>query len=124
VLTIGVEARLSLEIGSTVILPAAVRYQTELAANVAALTAAGVAADTGDLQSVSASIADLRSALATLGAAIATEVGHDAFAEGTHARDALLPAMAAVRAAADTLETIVADDLWPLPTYQEMLFML
>ncbi len=124
VLTIGVEARLSLEIGSTVILPAAVRYQTELAANVAALTAAGVAADTGDLQSVSASIADLRSTLATLGAAIAAEVGHDAFAEGTHARDALLPAMAAVRAAADTLETIVADDLWPLPTYQEMLFML
>ncbi|MEK6437521.1 hypothetical protein [Pseudonocardia sp. T1-2H] len=33
-------------------------------------------------------------------------------------------AMAAVRAAADTLEGIVADDLWPLPTYQEMLFIL
>ena len=32
--------------------------------------------------------------------------------------------MAAVRSAADTLEEIVADDLWPLPTYQEMLFML
>ena len=32
--------------------------------------------------------------------------------------------MAAVRAAADALEGIVADDLWPLPTYQEMLFIL
>jgi glutamine synthetase len=32
--------------------------------------------------------------------------------------------MAAVRTAADTLETLVADDLWPLPTYQEMLFIL
>jgi glutamine synthetase len=32
--------------------------------------------------------------------------------------------MAAVRAAVDELETIVADDLWPLPTYQEMMFIL
>jgi glutamine synthetase len=30
--------------------------------------------------------------------------------------------MAALRTAADTLEGIVADDLWPLPSYQEMLF--
>ena len=32
------------------------------------------------------------------------------------------PAMEAVRAVVDELETIVADDHWPLPTYQEMLF--
>jgi glutamine synthetase len=32
--------------------------------------------------------------------------------------------MSAVRVAADALEEIVADDLWPLPTYQEMLFVL
>ncbi len=41
-----------------------------------------------------------------------------------HARDELLPAMAAVRAAADRFEAVVADDLWALPTYQEMLFIL
>ena len=35
-----------------------------------------------------------------------------------------LPAMAAVRAAVDELESLVADDLWPLATYQEMLFIL
>ena len=45
-------------------------------------------------------------------------------AEAEHARDALLPAMAAVRSAADTLEGVVADDLWPLPSYQEMLYIL
>ena len=45
-LTIGVEAKLTLEIGSTVVLPAAVRYQTELAQNVAALKEAGVAPST------------------------------------------------------------------------------
>ncbi len=32
--------------------------------------------------------------------------------------------MAEVRTAADALEGVVADDLWPLPTYQEMLYIL
>ncbi|MFD1713729.1 glutamine synthetase III [Amnibacterium flavum] len=123
-LSIGVEARLTLEIGSTMVLPAAVRYQTELATNVTALKTAGVDADTTALDEVSAPIADLRSALATLKSALAADAGHESLAEAEHARDALLPAMNAVRAAADTLETLVADDLWPLPTYQEMLFIL
>jgi glutamine synthetase len=124
VLSISVEAKLTLEIGSTSVLPAAVRYQTELAANVAALKAAGVDADTSDLLAVSAPIADLRRALRTLSEALAADAGHDALAEATHAATALLPAMAAVRAAADILESVVADDLWPLPTYQEMLYIL
>jgi len=124
VLTIGVEARLSLEIGSTAILPAAVRYQTELAANVAALKAAGVDADLSSLEAVSAPLADLRSALGKLKDALAEDAGHEALDEAKHARDSLLPAMSAVRAAADILEEVVADDLWPLPTYQEMLFVL
>jgi glutamine synthetase len=34
----------------------------------------------------------------------------------------IVPAMHSVRSVADRLETLVADDLWPLPTYQEMLF--
>jgi len=45
----------------------------------------------------------------------------EAHAEHTQS---LLPLMDAVRAAADTLEGVVADDLWPLPTYQEMLYIL
>ena len=44
--------------------------------------------------------------------------------EAEHAQEGLLPAMATVRAAADDLEAMVADDLWPLATYQEMLFIL
>ena len=38
-------------------------------------------------------------------------------------RDLVLPAMTAVREQADLLETIVADDLWPLPKYREILFL-
>jgi glutamine synthetase len=37
-------------------------------------------------------------------------------------RDKVIPAMDGVRAVADRLEGIVADDLWPLPKYSEMLF--
>lgn len=125
-LTIAVEAKLALEIGSTVVLPAAVRYQTELAQNVAALKAAGLAADTGLLEAVSTPITALVGALTSLKEALANAEGGfgEALDGALHARDALLPAMAAVRAAADTLEGVVADDLWPLPTYQEMLFIL
>jgi glutamine synthetase len=123
-LTVGVEARLTLEIGATVILPAAVRYQTEIALNVGALKAAGVDADASALDEVTAPVTALRSALATLRAGLAADAGHAALEEAEHARSVLLPAMNDVRAAADALEEIVADDLWPLPTYQEMLFIL
>ena len=37
-------------------------------------------------------------------------------------RDTVIPAMEDVREVADRLERLVADDLWPLPKYEEMLF--
>jgi glutamine synthetase len=123
-LTIGVEARLTLELGTTVILPAAMRYQTEVATNIGALKAAGIDTDTSGLGAVSGPLTELRAALGTLGAALAADGGPTALEEAAYAQDSLLTAMAAVRAAADSLEGVVADDLWPLPTYQEMLFIL
>jgi glutamine synthetase len=123
-LTIAVEAKLTLEIGTTIILPAALRYQTELAQNVAALKAAGIEPSMAALQAVSAPQADLEAGLATLKAALSDHSAETAMDEAKHAQAALLPAMAAVRTAADTLESVVADDLWPLPTYQEMLYIL
>lgn len=122
-LTIHVEAKLSLELGSTVVLPAAVRYQTEIAQNVAALKAAGVEPSTTLLEDVSAPISDLVNALADLRKGVESDFATTALEEAEHAQS-LLPAMDAVRAAADVLEGVVADDLWPLPTYQEMLYIL
>ena len=122
-LSITVEASLALEIGSTVVLPAAVRYQTEIAQNIASLKAAGVEADLAPLADITDPLGALRVALADLRAALAHEGGAP-LAEAQHAQSGLLPAMNAVRAAADQLERVVADDLWPLPTYQEMLFIL
>jgi glutamine synthetase len=46
----------------------------------------------------------------------------DAQEAANYTRDTTIPAMAAVREAADKLEGVVADDLWPLPKYSEILF--
>ncbi|TWG95915.1 glutamine synthetase [Nocardioides sp. J9] len=122
VMTVGVEANLTSEIARTVVLPAALRYQTELAQNVAALKAAGVEPDLGSLQKVSAPLARLTTAVDALDAAIEGAHEHEGIAEAAYLRDVVLAAMCDVRAAADELEGLVADDLWPLPTYQEMLY--
>ena len=124
ILAIDVEAGLTLEMANTIILPSALRYQTELATNVVSLKAVGVDADMSTLDEVSGKIAALRAGIAALRA----EIDHDDI-ESTekhaeHCQKGLLPAMDSVRSAADSLEALVADDLWPLPTYQEMLFIL
>jgi glutamine synthetase len=124
ILAIDVEAELTLEMANTMILPAALRYQTELAKNVATLKKAGMQTDMTTLTEVSGKISELRTGIATL----RSEIDHDdvesAEKHAEHAQKGLLPAMAVIRSAADSLETMVADDLWPLPTYQEMLFIL
>ena len=48
--------------------------------------------------------------------------GEDMHSKAFHVRDNVIPAMSRVRAAADRLERMVPDDLWPLPRYREMLF--
>ena len=46
----------------------------------------------------------------------------DVLEHAKYMRDNVIPAMDAVRTAADKLEKVVADDLWPLPKYSEILF--
>jgi len=123
-MSIEVEARLTLEIATTQILPTALRYQTELATNIGSLLAIGYEPDRSMFESVSATVKELQAAIAALAEELSHEHPEDAMAEALHARDDHLPGMLAVRAAADKLEGVVADDLWPLPTYQEMLFIL
>jgi glutamine synthetase len=123
ILSIGVEARLTLEMANTVILPAALRYQTELAANVASLKDLDIEADRSTLDEVSDSIKELRAGIAALRLELGQH-GASVQEEAEHAGKRLLSAMSLIRAASDNLETLVADDLWPLATYQEMLFIL
>ena len=115
-LSVCVQATLTLEIGATVVLPAAVRYKSELAVNLGALKAAGLSGDVTSLDSASGPLTHLWTAVAWLGAALADDAGSTAMAEAEHALDALLPAMAAVWGPSDQLEKVVADDLWPFAT--------
>lgn len=123
-LTILVEAKESVEIAKTVILPAALRYQGELASVAAHLTTAGLDAANPLLTELTAKIGALTTALAALQDGIAGFGGESESEEATYALETLIPAMAPVREAVDELEGIVADDLWPLPTYTEMLTIL
>ncbi len=119
---INVEALLTVEIARTKIFPAAIRYQGELAATCANLKAVGYTFDTDTLNKITALVKNLQDNIAALEKAMPHHGADNLLAEATHFRDAILPAMAAVRQYADELEGIVADDLWALPTYQEMLF--
>ena len=119
--TVTVEARLTAEIAKTLIYPTAVRYQGELAGAAANLKAVGIEPDMTILNDLTAAVTGLQQSVARLEKLIAHE-GHDLPSEAKHMRDAMLPAMLDVRGYADELEGLVADDLWPLPTYQEMLF--
>lgn len=121
IMTLQLEGKLMVEIGKTMIFPAAIRYQGELAATCANLKAVGYTFDTDTLDKVTALVKGLQDSLAALEVALDHEE-EDLLAEATAARDHIIPAMAEVRKYADQLEEMVADDLWPLPTYQEMLF--
>ncbi|NMO02424.1 glutamine synthetase type III [Gordonia sp. TBRC 11910] len=123
-LTLLVEAKETAEIAKTMILPAAIRYQGELASTAASLKAAGIEMQTPVLFEITRLITDLHGAMVVLDDGIAGMHGESEYEESKYARDVLIPAMAAIRAATDKLEGIVADDLWPLPTYNEMLTIL
>ncbi len=122
--TILVEARSTVEIARTILMPAAVRYQGELAAIAANMAAIGRESDRTILDKVCDGIGALQGAITELERRLAVDLNGGTVAEGNYVCDMLLPAMDDVRSATDTLEDLVADDLWPLPTYQEMLFIL
>ena len=118
---IHVEANLALEMGRTMIWPAAIRHQNELATTCANLKAVGYEFDTNTLDTVTELVKLLQDSLTDLEATIAHEAD-SVMAEAQYACEKMMPQINAVRKYADALEGYVADDLWPLPTYQEMLF--
>ncbi|HEY7949747.1 MAG TPA: glutamine synthetase III [Solirubrobacterales bacterium] len=107
-----IEAETTYSIAKTMILPAALRYM-------ALINEAGVAE--GVASEVKRLIGGLTEALGELEAANA-DPGLEGLEWAVHARDTQIAAMERVREAADKLEKVVADDLWPLPKYEEMLF--
>jgi glutamine synthetase len=106
-----IEAETAFSIAKTMILPAALRH-------LALLGEAGVSALEGEVRGL---VDELVAGLGELEAANA-DPGLEGLEMAVHARDKQLGAMDKVRDAADKLERVVADELWPLPKYEEMLF--
>ena len=103
-------------------LPAALRHQTELAEAVAATEAADVdASETrGQLEQYVTLVNRLRSGIKKLEAAMEFHA-EDVHKHAEHVRDKVRPAMGELRKAVDDVEQRTPRDLWPFPTYREML---
>ncbi len=115
--TVNIEGETTEWIAQTQILPGALRHLREMASSGIAITAVKRAVDelSVAVDAISDAIVELRKQNHELG-------GDDVHSKSIHMRNNVLPAMNAVRTAADALERITAHDHWPLPLYREMLF--
>src|SRR6185312_5014305 len=122
--TIDIEAQTALNMAKTMILPAALRYQKEVGESIAAAKAAGAAQPAGleTFGTLVSTINDFQRSINALEKAIDHHGDGDAYGHAKHMRDHVVTGMAELRKHGDKLETLVADDIWPLPTYREMLF--
>jgi glutamine synthetase len=122
--TINIEANTALMMAKSMILPAALRYQREVGESIAAAKAAGIAQPAGveTFQALVTATNDLQKGINALEKAHAHQADGSPYDHAKHMRGEVFPALNALRTAADKLECLVADDLWPLPTYREMLF--
>jgi glutamine synthetase len=122
--TLDIEAKTAAVIAKTMILPAALKYQKEVGESIASAKAAGAAQPGGmdTFTTLVAAINELQSSIKALEKAQGHHHDGDAYVHAKHMREHVFPQLTAVRAAADKLESMVSDDLWPLPTYREMLF--
>jgi glutamine synthetase len=119
---VAVESRLTLEIAKTTIFPAAVKYQYQLASTALALKQLDKSPCTTMLDEVTVLVKDLQDAIRDLEKALGEHGEGSTLDHAKHTRDHVLPAVLRVREIVDSLECVVSDEYWPLPTYQEMLF--
>jgi glutamine synthetase len=122
--TLNIEANTATVIAKTMILPASLKYQKEVGESIAAAKAAGAAQPAGleTFGQLVGAINELQAGIKALEKAQAHHGDGEPFGHAKHMREHVFPALNNVRTAADKLETIVSDELWPLPTYREMLF--
>ncbi len=109
---LNIEAETAAEIARTMLLPAALRHLVDL-------RNAGHDGLMGETEGL---VDEFYGAITKLEEVNAVHPAEEGLEHAKWMRDNVIPAMDAVREIADRLERIVADDLWPLPKYSEMLF--
>ncbi len=122
ILSIEVEAKLVISMVKTLIYPAATRYLSDLANAALSLKEIGVEFDKDTLEKIASLIKLAIDGVSKLSDALASHDFESTEAHMQFLSQTVRPLMDTVRGYVDALEGEVADDLWPLPTYQEMLF--
>ncbi len=123
--TVAIEATVIRELVDQFVLPDALSERTAVSESVAQARAAGVELDESDLahlQGLQAAIVSLRKARAQVDAVESSLSALEGQDKANAAGSKLVPALANLRAAADAVEVLVADQRWSLPRYREMLF--
>lgn len=124
--SINIEGLTTLNIAKRQIMPACVEYSGRLASSISVLTDSGMTCSSirKTLHNICGLINDLDEGMDALEAALDKAKSIDKPNLQARAyRDAVIPAMNNIRQAADALEMLVDSDLWPLPSYAEMLFL-
>jgi glutamine synthetase len=121
--TLNVEGQLMVLMANRYVLPAALRYQKDVAESVKAVKEAGGTTREGKkvLDKVTSLVDDLRTRTDKLEKALDAHAA-TAAQHAKHMRDAVVPAMNNLRETADQIESLMPHGQWPLPTYREMLF--
>ncbi|PWR00082.1 glutamine synthetase III [Leucothrix pacifica] len=122
ILSIEVEAKLVVEMAKTSIYPAAVSYLASLASTADDLKDMGIDFDKTTAATVASEANAMMAAVAKLSAALEKEDFASTDEHMQFLANDVRGLMDEVRAHADTLEGEVADDMWPLAKYREMLF--
>lgn len=122
--TITIEVDTTESIAKTMVYPAAVRYLKQLADTAEEVKDLGLDASGAleMLKTVNDALNRLSDALAKLKKVQDKPHDKSVLKHAKYMQENVIPAMNAVRDAVDFLERYVADDLWPLPVYREMLF--
>lgn len=124
---LNIEAKAMIDIAGKQIIPAVIKATTELSTSIASVKSAAVGADTSVqeelLVETSALLAETQKALANLKKAIAEAATKEEGKEqATFFKDVIREAMADLRTPVDKLEMIVDKDLWPMPSYGDLIF--
>ncbi|MGC1310090.1 MAG: glutamine synthetase III [Phormidesmis sp.] len=122
ILFIEVEAKLVTDMAKTLIYPAVMRHLSEAAGTVANLSDIGISVDKAPVEKAAGLAKTLFDGANELESAMSKHDFPSVEEHMQYCAGTIRGMMDSVREAADALEGEIADDLWPLPTYEEMLF--
>ncbi len=123
---LNIEARTMIDMAGKQIIPAVIKYTTSLANSINAVKAAcdaDISTQTDLLKEVSGLLAEAKEALVKL-SEITAQGGaiEEGRAQAAFFRDEVKTAMDALRAPIDKLEMIVDKEMWPMPSYGDLIF--